>query len=457
MLQTDQLLQNRYRLDRALSRAAGRETWLATDTQTQDQVVVKLLAFSDAVHWDRVRLFEREAAILRQLQHDRIPQYRDQFCLDDRLLWFGLVHDYIPGRSMKDELIDRGKLSEQEAQSIAVSVLEVLGYLHGLNPPVLHRDLKPSNLIRGEDNQIYLIDFGTVQDRIAKEGATFTVVGTYGYVPLEQLGGRAVPASDLYALGATLTHLLTGIAPADLSPQDDRSHLLTHLSPAFRRWLLRMTEPNCDRRFPTAKQALEALKSTQKIGVLRSQFANKRIKIKKTPRQLAINLPMSRRAIVLPVLLVGAIVVLMTQGHAAAEDFGSGTSGELVSAFTRRMASLWWLSLLSVLPLFVFWLLTLREAIAIQVKINAERFQICWKLLGIPIHRVRRRTAEIDRVYLAANRAKVGQFGIGISAGIHEYRLSPTGLKLDAEDSRKLVAEIADWLGLSEETNDAAS
>lgn len=445
MLQTAQVLQNRYRLDRPFSQTAGRETWLATDTQMQDQVVVKLLAFSDAVQWDRVRLFEREAAILRQLQHDRIPQYRDQFCLDDRLLWFGLVHEYIPGRSLKDELSDRGRISEDEAQAIAISVLEILVYLHSLNPSVLHRDIKPSNLIYGEDNQIYLIDFGTVQDRIAKEGATFTVVGTYGYVPLEQLGGRAVPASDLYALGATLTHLLTGIAPADLPPEDDRSHLLTYLSPAFHRWLLRMTEPNCDRRFTTAKQALQALQSNQKTGIVRSQFKNKRIKVQKTPYQLAINLPMSRRAIALPLSFVGACVLIAT------------IPVDELAMLNAWLFLPWALAIISVLPLFIFWLLTLPDAIATQIKIDAERFEIRWKLLGIPIHRVRGKTAEIDRVYLATNRAKGGQFGIGISAGVHEYRLSPTGLKLDAEDSRRLVAEIADWLGLSEETNDAAS
>ncbi|MBD2091997.1 serine/threonine protein kinase [Microcoleus sp. FACHB-1515] len=443
MLQSAQLLQNRYRLDRPLSQAAGRETWLATDTQTQEQVVVKLLAFSDAVQWNRVRLFEREAAILRQLQHDRIPQYRDQFCLDDRLLWFGLVHDYIPGRSLKEELSDRGKFSEDDVRAIAISVLEVLDYLHSLNPPVLHRDIKPSNLICSADNQIYLIDFGTVQDRIAKEGATFTVVGTYGYVPLEQLGGRTIPASDLYALGATLMHLLTGIAPADLPLQDSRSLVSLDASPALRRWLLRMIEPNFDRRFTSAKLALAALRSTQKTQNIQHKFVNQRIKIQKAPHRFRLELPMSYQVIVLPLLIAGMIALIFTLPiHSLATA-------------TLWIYGIWLTALLGVLPLFIFWLLTLPDAIATQVKINPQQFEICWKLLGIPIHRVRGETAEIDRVYSTTNRVKSGQFGIGISAGIHEYRLSPTGLKLDAEDCRKLAAEIADWLGLIEEAYDA--
>ncbi len=105
-----------------------------------------------------------------------------------------------------------------------------MGYLHQLNPPVLHRDIKPSNLILGEDEQVYLVDFGAVQDSAVKEGGTFTVVGTYGYTAIEQFGGRAVTASDLYALGATLIHLLTGIAPADLPQKDLRIHFSDKVS-----------------------------------------------------------------------------------------------------------------------------------------------------------------------------------------------------------------------------------
>jgi serine/threonine protein kinase len=105
------------------------------------------------------------------------------------------------------------------------------------------------------------VDFGAVQDRAKTEGATFTVVGTYGYTPLEQFRGQAVAASDLYALGATLIHLLTGIAPAELSQKGlqiqfrDRVKLV----PSFAHWLEVMTAPSPEHRFQTARQALAAL------------------------------------------------------------------------------------------------------------------------------------------------------------------------------------------------------
>ena len=196
MLQAEQILSDRYQLKQKLGQNAGRQTWLAEDQGASfpEQVVIKLMAFGDQVQWDDLKLFEREAQVLKQLQHSRIPQYRDYFCIDDRMLWFGLVQEYIPGLSLKEILAQGKKFSEVEVRKIAIAVLNILTYLHELNPPVLHRDVKPSNLIwsQGEtsttkDPQIYLVDFGAVQDRAAVEGATFTVVGTYGYTPMEQV------------------------------------------------------------------------------------------------------------------------------------------------------------------------------------------------------------------------------------------------------------------------------
>jgi serine/threonine protein kinase len=266
MLQAEQILQNRYQIERQLGNNGIRQTWLAKDLQADDEkkswVVVKLLAFGGAVQWDDLKLFEREAQILKQLNHPRIPRYIDYFCIDDRSLWFCLVQAYIPGESLKQKLATAKRFSEQQTRKIAAEILKILIHLHELNPGVLHRDIKPSNLIWGKDNQIYVVDFGAVQDKAAKEGVTFTVVGTYGYAPMEQFGGRAVPASDLYALGATLIHLLTGTSPADLPQQDLRLQFQdrVHLSTSFVSWLEKLTAPAPEQRFASARQALEALK-----------------------------------------------------------------------------------------------------------------------------------------------------------------------------------------------------
>ena len=273
MLQTEQVLQSRYQLKRQLGQNAGRQTWLAKklDGKSSQLVIVKLLAFNPQMQWDELKLFEREAQVLKHLNHPQIPQNRDYFSIDsetgDGLPWFGLVQDYIPGDSLQ-QLLDKGKrFTEAQVRKIATEVLEILIYLHELSPPILHRDIKPSNLIWGKNRQIYLVDFGAVQDRATAEGVTFTVVGTSGYAPPEQLWGRAVAASDLYALGATLIHLLTGTAPADL-PQDNLRIQFTDrvsLDSGFADWLEQLTEPAPERRYSTARQALEALKTSDAV------------------------------------------------------------------------------------------------------------------------------------------------------------------------------------------------
>ncbi len=266
MFTSAEILQQRYQLQQALGRtAAGRQTWLATDLHSNEKVVVKLLAFSPQMEWQELKLFEREAQVLQSINHNRIPQYRDYFSIDREagsgLPWFGLVQDYIPGFSLQ-ELLEKGqRFSQEQVQYITIKILNILVYLHQLSPPVLHRDLKPSNLILGEDNNIYLVDFGAVQAQAHVTGVTFTVVGTSGYAPLEQFWGRAVAASDLYALGATLIHLVTGTPPADLPQKNSRIQFSDRVSldPNFVSWIEKMTEISLEERFQTAQEALKVL------------------------------------------------------------------------------------------------------------------------------------------------------------------------------------------------------
>jgi serine/threonine protein kinase len=113
--------------------------------------------------------------------------------------------------------------------------------------------------------KVYLVDFGSVQIVAAKEGGTMTIVGTYGYMPPEQFGGRTVASSDLYSLGATLIYLITGTHPADL-PQKDfhiQFEQKANLTPSFTNWLRQMTEPRLEKRFGSANAALQALNQPQ--------------------------------------------------------------------------------------------------------------------------------------------------------------------------------------------------
>jgi len=266
MLKVNNILSDRYQLQQQLNCNQCRETWLAADLFTKKPIVIKLLAFSQQIQWEDLKLFEREAEVLKNLNYPQIPKYRDYFTLDkdkkNGLCCFALVQDYISGQSLEQLLKKGARFSETQIEDIAKQVLEILIYLHQQEPPVIHRDIKPSNIILDEE-RVYLVDFGAVQNKAAATKLTFTVVGTTGYAPLEQFWGKAVPASDLYALGATIIHLLTGVFPGDLIEDNLQIQFasFTSVKPHLIGWLEAMTAPDVQQRYQTAEKALADLRS----------------------------------------------------------------------------------------------------------------------------------------------------------------------------------------------------
>lgn len=258
-------LSERYNIQQQLSKRAGRQTLLAQDLHTKEPVVIKLLHLGKDFQWQDLKLFEREAKTLQSLSHPAIPCYLDYFDVDQPAFkGFALVQSYISGKSLETHLKTGRTFTEAEVKKIAKSLLDILIYLHQQSPPIIHRDIKPSNILLGDTlEEIYLVDFGSVQHLAAKEGSTITVVGTYGYMPLEQFGGRITSASDLYSLAATLIYLVTGRHPADLSDQNSRIQFrhTACLSSEFADWLEWLTEPAIDRRPNSAQAALHALEN----------------------------------------------------------------------------------------------------------------------------------------------------------------------------------------------------
>ncbi|MEG4573410.1 serine/threonine-protein kinase [Microcoleus sp. N3A4] len=268
-----EILADRYQCDRRLGKQAGRQTLLARDLKTQQQVVVKLLSFSSDFNWEDLKLFEREVETLKSLSHVAIPRYLDSFEIDTpNRKGFALVQSYIEAKSLQEYLSDGRTFSESEVKQLATALLDILAYLHQRQPPVIHRDIKPSNILLKNRSgnsvgEVYLVDFGAVQTLATQQGKTVTVVGTYGYMPPEQFGGRAVPASDLYGLGATLIALITKQHPADLPQKDLQLEFeqITQLSPAFTNWLKWMTHPSLERRPASVQMAKEVLEKPQQI------------------------------------------------------------------------------------------------------------------------------------------------------------------------------------------------
>jgi outer membrane protein assembly factor BamB/tRNA A-37 threonylcarbamoyl transferase component Bud32 len=156
-----------------------------------------------------IQNFEREANILASLSHPAIPKIFDYFSEGQRSY---LIMEFVEGKTL-EEMMDVRKqpFSIEEAIEWALQVCDVLAYLHGHEPPVIFRDLKPGNLMMRYDGRIMVIDFGIA--KVFEHGQRGTMIGTEGYSPPEQYRGIAEPRGDLYALGATLHHLLTGRDP----------------------------------------------------------------------------------------------------------------------------------------------------------------------------------------------------------------------------------------------------
>ncbi len=299
------VLNNQYRLTSLLGRRQGRRTFLADNVKTDRQVVVKILLFSPEFSWDDHKLFEREAETLKSLNHTTIPQYLDYFDVETELgKGFALVQSYIEAKSLKDWSESGRTFREEDIKDIAKQLLNILNYLHRHHPPVIHRDIKPSNILFSDRSghsagQVYLVDFGSVQTIV--HTGTRTIVGTPGYIPLEQFGGRCVPASDLYALGATLIYLATG-CPPDQLPQKEGRLLFknkVNLSDSMVEWLQSLTEPSLDLRPKSAQQALKDLEALEKSRLKKDNLTT----VSKPPKS-NITLPQTSEIIE----IIGAIV-----------------------------------------------------------------------------------------------------------------------------------------------------
>ena len=442
-----QVLGDRYEIQQSLGKKAGRRTLLARDSISQELVVVKLLTFSDDFEWEYLKLFEREAQILQNLSHPAIPRYLDFFELDlPHAKGFALVQSYLEAPSLEQQLKGGRSFSEAEIKQLAHSVLDILIYLHERQPPVIHRDIKPSNILLTHRSghsigEVYLVDFGSVQSLAATEGGTITVVGTYGYMPPEQFGGRAVAASDLYSLGATLIYLVSGKHPADLPQKDLRIEFEgeTNLSPALNYWLRRMIEPSLERRFSSATVALQALKEPlQRDIVLVKKPAGSKVSIDKNSEAIEIVIP--------PKGFNPSVAFLGLFAIAWNSMISFWTAGVLFAPFPTNL-----LFGLFSLP---FWGAGVRSVITIlftlfgrvRLRINHEQIALTYLLFSFEYNRIPPSSRpDISKLELSTPQNSYElESVINIWAGKHKYKLSD----LTEPEIEWLAEELQDWLGL---------
>jgi len=259
-----------YQVTRELgrNREGGRITWLATNINTGQPEVIKQFCFAQAgSSWSGSEAHEREIQVLKGLDYPGIPSYLSSFATSDG---FCLVQQYINAST----LAEPRSFSPEEIKQIAVKVLEILVYLQNRIPSVIHRDIKPENILVDEQINVYLIDFGFARIGSHDVAGSSVFKGTPGFIPPEQMF-KPTNATDLYALGATLICLLTGIKSIEIDKLQDEDdpylikfrHLLPRLSLRFIGWLEKMVQPKQKERFTNAELALEALKPLDVIRV----------------------------------------------------------------------------------------------------------------------------------------------------------------------------------------------
>jgi serine/threonine protein kinase len=455
-----QVLGDRYQIQQRLGKNANRQTLLAVDLTTQKWVVIKLLSLGQDSQWEHLKLFEREAQTLKALSHPCIPRYLDFFEVNlPDCKGFALVQTYIQGTSLEAQLQSGRTFSAEDLEEIARSLLEILIYLHDRQPAVIHRDLKPSNILLTDRSghsvgKVYLVDFGSVQSVAAQTIGTITVVGTYGYMPLEQFGGRAVPASDLYSLGATLVYLATGTHPADLPQKDGKIDFepLVNLSGGFTRWLRQMTEPTLDRRLASAREALSALDNLPATSVAPLAIKpplNSKIILNKSADRFEIFIP--------PFGVNPATLVMLSFAIAWNSFIAFWTAGALSAPFPINLPfalfslPFWTVGLGMVMRILFSWFGKVR------LKIDRRKIALTYEMWGFKYQRPGSSSREhINKLAYIPKHFTKDSDGDRVQvhpelivwAGTKKYQLRGLGSFISEPELEWLAQELSQWLGL---------
>lgn len=293
-LQTGSTLENRYLIQGVLGIGGMGAVYRARDLHFPN--VVKLVAVKEMIIQARdpmvrgtiVRNFEREANLLATLDHPAIPRIYDYFTHNERSY---LVLEYINGKDLEAVLQESEDFfAEQKVIQWSIELCDVLAFLHNHNPEqIIFRDMKPSNVMINAHNHVVLIDFGIAKPFQGNQKGT--MIGTEGYAPPEQYRGEATHLVDIYALGATLHHLLTRRDPRLEPPFSFGERLIHEINPKISQDLERVVykalQYNPDDRYQSAQEMKTALlEAAHRTGMLSSATAISQVAKEKTVKPI---------------------------------------------------------------------------------------------------------------------------------------------------------------------------
>ena len=262
MLEIGSLLDGKYKILNKIGQGGMSVVYLAMNEKANKQWAIKEMRKEKNKNYEIMKQsLITETNLLKELKHPYLPSIADIIESDNTII---IVMDYVEGRPLSDILTEEGTIEEDKVADYAIQLCDVLDYLHSQKPPIIYRDLKPANIMLRPDGKITLIDFGTARKYNYDSVSDTTCLGTIGYAAPEQFAGETLrqtdARTDIYNLGATMYHFLTGVNPSEppyeLYPirRWDES-----LSNGLEKIILRATRKDPDKRFNDCKEMSYAL------------------------------------------------------------------------------------------------------------------------------------------------------------------------------------------------------
>lgn len=264
MTEIGTVIDGKYEVLREIGRGGMSVVYLAMDTHLNKQWAVKEIRKKGSGKNDEivVNSLLAEANMMKRLDHPSLPRIVD---IIDNGVTIYVVMDYIEGESLDKILNEYGAQSEERVIGWAKQLCDALGYLHSQKPPIIYRDMKPANVMLKPEGNIKIIDFGIAREYKEQNLADTTVLGTKGYAPPEQYSGQTDARSDIFALGMTMHHLLTGIDPRNGEPYAPVRQWNPELSEGIEIIIDRCVEPAAENRYQSCSDLLYDLEHPELI------------------------------------------------------------------------------------------------------------------------------------------------------------------------------------------------
>ncbi len=260
MLEIGSVVDGKYKILNKVGQGGMSVVYLAMNERANKQWAIKEIRKDGVSNYEVVKQnLIAETDILKKLSHPHLPSIIDVIDCEDTFL---IVMDYIEGNPLSSALKNEGAQPQEKVVEWAKQICDVLGYLHSRKPPIIYRDMKPSNVMLKPDGNVMIIDFGTAREYKSSSLEDTTCLGTQGYAAPEQFGGHGQTdaRTDIYCLGATLYHLLTGHNPC-LPPYEmyPIRYWNPNLSSGLEEIILKCTQKNPNDRYQSCAELMYAL------------------------------------------------------------------------------------------------------------------------------------------------------------------------------------------------------